>query len=563
MADEHGRNTSSLASEGAWDIEADVIVVGYGAAGATTAIEAAENGARVLVLDTWKGGGASAKSAGIIYLGGGTQQQKDAGFEDDPEKMYQYLCHELGEFDNENVRQFCDQSVENKRWLEAHGVSFPNRFYPGKAVSPTDDDAGLYFSGNEKHFNPQTPAIPRGHRVAGRGLTGIDLFNSLSAAATAAGVEVRTHARMTKLITDSDGSVLGVEALIIPDDPATRISRALLAQAASGIAFVARGTPQPILRAIERFDARRGVRVRIRANGGVVLCTGGFTYNRARRKEHAPGFVDTIPLGTLGDDGSGIGLAQSIGAAVRHMENCGASRFITPPSSFAMGILVDRNGNRICDEGMYAATLSRHIAAHGGQAWLIIDSGVREQVRNDIKASTPVRGRRPIDLVTGKDSNVLFPKVFGPINLHVNRIKAETLDELAERCGIPASNLHATLDEYNQMARSGNPDMMGKPADLITPLERAPWTAVRCDLDSLVFVAPMITLGGLDVDPATQGVRREDGSVISGLYAAGRAAVGIPSRSYVSGLSLADCVFAGRKAGRSAATISSRQTIES
>jgi len=45
----------------------------------------------------------------------------------------------------------------------------------------------------------------------------------------------------------------------------------------------------------------------------------------------------------------------------------------------------------------------------------------------------------------------------------------------------------------------------------------------------------------------------ESGQAIAGLYAAGRAALGLPSSRYVSGLSLADCVFSGRRAGRSAA----------
>ncbi|HEX9064311.1 MAG TPA: hypothetical protein VF843_04340, partial [Streptosporangiaceae bacterium] len=51
----------------------------------------------------------------------------------------------------------------------------------------------------------------------------------------------------------------------------------------------------------------------------------------------------------------------------------------------------------------------------------------------------------------------------------------------------------------------------------------------------------------------TGQVRRDDGSMVDGLYAAGRSAVGLCSRSYVSGLSLADCVFSGRRAGRHAA----------
>ena len=63
----------------------------------------------------------------------------------------------------------------------------------------------------------------------------------------------------------------------------------------------------------------------------------------------------------------------------------------------------------------------------------------------------------------------------------------------------------------------------------------------------------MLTLGGLVVAEDTGQVRRSDGGGVPGLYAAGRTAVGLCSRSYVSGLSLADCVFSGRRAGRHAA----------
>jgi 3-oxo-5alpha-steroid 4-dehydrogenase len=93
---------------------------------------------------------------------------------------------------------------------------------------------------------------------------------------------------------------------------------------------------------------------------------------------------------------------------------------------------------------------------------------------------------------------------------------------------------------------------MGKPAELFRPLGPGPFAAVPCHLDSLIFPAPCITLGGLDVD-ADQRVLRTDGTAIEGLYAAGRCAAGVASRSYVSGLSLADCVFSGRTSGMSVA----------
>ncbi len=65
-----------------------------------------------------------------------------------------------------------------------------------------------------------------------------------------------------------------------------------------------------------------------------------------------------------------------------------------------------------------------------------------------------------------------------------------------------------------------------------------------------------MTLGGLKVDEATGAVIREDGSPIRGLYAAGMAAVGLHSNGYISGLSIADGVFSGRRAGRDAAAAS-------
>ena len=71
----------------------------------------------------------------------------------------------------------------------------------------------------------------------------------------------------------------------------------------------------------------------------------------------------------------------------------------------------------------------------------------------------------------------------------------------------------------------------------------------------------MLTLGGLKVDEGTGQVLNADGAGVPGLYAAGRNAVGICSNSYVSGLSLADCVFSGRRAGKHASGEDSNEMI--
>ena len=72
----------------------DVVVVGFGGAGAAAAIEAADNGARVLALDLSIGGGATRLSGGIVYAGGGTSVQKGAGVEDTVENMFNYIKQE-------------------------------------------------------------------------------------------------------------------------------------------------------------------------------------------------------------------------------------------------------------------------------------------------------------------------------------------------------------------------------------------------------------------------------------------------------------------------------------
>ena len=74
------------------------------------------------------------------------------------------------------------------------------------------------------------------------------------------------------------------------------------------------------------------------------------------------------------------------------------------------------------------------------------------------------------------------------------------------------------------------------------------------------FPCPTLTLGGLVVDEESSLVKRKDSSVINGLYAIGRNAVGIPSMGYVSGLAIAHCVFSGRQAGQHTANKNKSRT---
>ena len=107
-------------------------------------------------------------------------------------------------------------------------------------------------------------------------------------------------------------------------------------------------------------------------------------------------------------------------------------------------------------------------------------------------------------------------------------------------------------------------DPAGKPADLVAAQDRPPYSLIDFSIrPRLMYPAPVLTLGGLVVDHGTGQVLRADGTAVPGLYAAGRSAVGLCSRSYVSGLSIADCVFSGRRAGRHASAASQVASADS
>ena len=533
-----------------WDDETDVVVVGCGAAGSIAAIEAADGGADVIAVDRFGRGGASARSGGVVYAGGGTPQQLAAGFADDAAQMERYLALEEGVAEGDPaLMRFCERSSADLAWLRSVGVEFPIGFDPRKSVVPTGDETGLYFSGNEKHFAAEVPAVPRGHRVAGVGMTGRDLIEALHRAARGRGVDIRDRVRMLGLVTGDAGRVEGVEVLVIGSDPVTRAVHTVLYRLIDVAVPMLHRAPPALVAALDRWEQARGRVRRIRARHGVVLATGGFSFNRQMMVSHAPAYSTAMPLGTPGDDGSGLEAARRIGAATQLMDRCGASRFIAPPTTFCEGVLLDGSGERICDESLYAATLSARIAERDGVGWLVIDNSSRKEVLAQVRASDRLRSRSLRQLLTGRANHVVFPRLFGPVNLYLNRVVAPDLDDLARRCGVPAEALRATIERYNEVARAGGPDEMGKPSEYLKPLTDGPFAAVRCHLDGVIFPAPCITLGGLSVDQQNQRVHRADESEIDGLYAVGRCAAGVASRSYVSGLSLADCVHSGRNAG--------------
>ncbi len=341
-----------------WDIETDVVVVGFGAAGATAALEAARGGARVVLLEVASGsGGASALSGGEIYMGGGggTPIQRAFGFEDSTEDMYQYLLLSTGpNADAAKVRLYADSSLEHYHWLTAQGIEYKMSYIAERCIEPFTDDC-LIWSGSEEAwpFAGKAKPAPRGHvpKFVGMG-AGRYVMDKLAARVIEAGVDVRYNARALALVADVNREVHGL---------ASRIDGEI------------------------RF---------VRARRGVVLCAGGFVFNHDMLRRHAPRLLRcSNPIGTV-DDGSGIRLGMSVGGSTINM----AEGFTTipwyPPGSMVNGIFVNGRGQRFINEDCYhGRVISYAVQQDGDRIWLLQDSAtyggspMQKAVRMEIGAA--------------------------------------------------------------------------------------------------------------------------------------------------------------------------------
>jgi 3-oxo-5alpha-steroid 4-dehydrogenase len=325
-----------------WDHEADVVVVGFGCAGACAAIEAAEAGAETLVLErAGGGGGTSALAGGLIYLGGGTPVQEACGYRDTPDGMFTFLMAACGpSADEAKVRLYCDESVAHFHWLEAHGVPFKRSFYPEPSMEPPTDDCLVFSGGEDAHpFDTLAPAVPRAHKPQIPNAAGGFLMQRLIAATEQAGARVLTDARVETLVVERDGRVAGV---------------------------------------VMRHDG--GERV-VRARRGVVLAAGGFIQNDAMLQRHSPLLQKcNFRLGVEGDDGRAIRMAMGAGADVARMHAGEVAVPITPPRRLVRGILVTPAGQRFINEDAYYGRVGQEgLFRQGGRMFLIVDTAIYER----------------------------------------------------------------------------------------------------------------------------------------------------------------------------------------
>lgn len=524
-----------------WDRECDVLVVGFGAAGAAAAIAAREAGAEVLILDRFEGGGATARSGGVVYAGGGTRQQKHFGYADTAETMFRYLRNETGDAVSEaQLRRFCEDSRELITWLESTGACFDSSVPPPKTSYPPDGTY-LYYSGNEPvpAFAAQAEPAPRGHRAQGSWMSGRNLFEHLRTRVGRLEIPMLEQHAARRLIRDAQGRVVGLEAGgFEPGSALAKQHRRLIARAEAVHNLFPGWADRLRARALQlELDTARVVR--IHARRGVILCTGGFIFNRELLLEHAPQYRDTLRLGTTGCDGSGIRLGASVGGVAARMNKVSAWRFINPPQNLPRGIVVNAAGQRFCNEQVYGARLGvEMVEQQGGRAWLILDAALRrDAIRECLRSKAWPFQKYPALML------MLFAK------------RGRTPEDLAAKIGVPPQALRASIERYDADVASGQEDMLGKSSDLRARLHTGPYYALDIAVTNRLFPCPAITLGGLRVEEASNCVIQANAQPIAGLYAAGRCAVGIASNHYVSGLSLADCLWSGRRAGAHAAAL--------
>lgn len=470
-----------------WDAEADVVVAGFGTAGSAAAAEAAASGADVLVLERTSGweSAAGALAGGLIYMGGGTAVQRECGFEDTADDMFRFLMAAMGPgVDEQRCRVYCEGSVDHFDWLVECGVPFKHSFWETPAWEPPLDD-GLMYSGGENAypFNELVRPAPRAHvpqmegKKTGRKGGGWMLLSALTTTALRRGAKVEYDTFVERLVTDGEGSVVGLVA------------------------------------------RRYGDRICVRARGGVVLSTGSFTYADRLLAAHSPWLIGRPGSAVEAHDGRSMLMAQALGADVRHMDAYECALGIDP-ALLVRGILVNSQGQRFINEDTYPGRIAHAILrTQDNDAFLVID----------------------------EESYEASPE---PLRMKFLKLRpkwaASSPAELEEDIGLAGGTLEATLSVWNRHASAGIDPVFHKASKWVRPITG---TIGVIDLRQM---CNGFTLGGLATTVDAE-VLHVDGAAIGGLFAAGRAANGIPAWGYASGTSLGDSTFFGRRAGRAAA----------
>ena len=255
----------------------------------------------------------------------------------------------------------------------------------------------------------------------------------------------------------------------------------------------------------------------------VVIAAGGFVMNKDMVAANTPKLAEKpFVLGNTYDDGLGIRLGVSAGGATKHMDQAFITAPAYPPSVLLTGIIVNKLGERFVAEDSYHSRTSGFVMDQPDSvAYLIVDE---EHLQ---RPDFPL-----IKFIDGW----------------------ETVEEMESALGIPTGRLVATLDRYNTNAANGEDPDFHKQPEFLAPQANGPWAAFDLSLGKAMYSG--FTVGGLATDVDGR-VLREDGTAITGLYAAGACASNLAQdgKGYSSGTQLGSGSFFGRRAGAHAAAV--------
>ena len=472
--------------------QADICIIAGGPAGLSAAVQAAEDGASVVVLEKSAAVGGAA-NMGMGPLGIGTKYQKRQMEGITVEKAFNmFMDYTHYQVDARLVRRYFEQSAETIEWLEEMGVEFEGafRYFP-------QSEATWHIVKSEQGIGPRAAS---------------NMNKALYARSQELGVTILLSTPAEEIIME-DGRVAGVRA---------------------------------------RSQDGEEVRVDCRA---AVVCTGGAGGSPEMIRE-LTGFrhgVDMFNFAIPGITGDGLRMAWAAGAdrlpvriemaaVVEGVEDVAPSvqNVFSQPN-----LVVNLAGKRVMNEQYVQNTtyLSNVVANQKGRmCFNVVDTSiVRAYIRSGVDVVSLVRPRE--DVSDFKDQVKLLLDS-GSKAIYV----ADTLEELSEQMGVDVEQFVETVETYNDYCDSVDEEFF-KPKAYLRPLYKAPFYAMR------IRPGGYGTVGGIRIDENCQALNREF-EPVPGLYAAGADACNLYNDSYMfllPGNSMGFAVNSGRIAGMSAA----------
>ena len=454
------------------EYEADVIVIGGGTSGATAAAMAAESGANVLLIEkSGRLGGSGSLSSEPMTLG--AEIQKEAGFDPDPEEMYEeWMSQTHWAVNGYIVSKFLNNSGQTVDWLIDKGFEF--------VYNPTDTPLFWIVS-------------YRDHSIGT--MTQYNSFNQMCSDVDTILYETTAQS----LILDENGAVTGVNA--VKYDGTTVVAKAKAVIVATG----GYGGSKELM---EKYNGAYFKMLGLTQNVGEGLTM----MLEAGAKEHHVGGAcahqTEVPVQISGFDVYDTAIPYTI-------------------TNLPVLMRVDSTGQRFMDENEKASSptaSSSFVASNGGEFYTILtqeqydilkeqgSAGLGMDKNPDPSFLTWPLG--PDDAMTNLDAVMEAAEEIGMA------FQADTLEELAALTGMDADVLTETVRVYNESCEAGRDTMFYKDAQYMYPYDlTGPFYAVKgC-------VMSYNSLGGVQVDEFMRVLNTEN-QVIPGLYAVGVDSIG-------------------------------------